>query len=141
MFQLDGPVLLKNRHLYVISSPNNATSYNVTTFQQTCANYEGYLVEINGQNEWNAVVNFLKHQGPSLSVPNVIIGHHDVGHAGNYTSMTTNRPLSNHWSRGQPNGHDHCVMIDTHFGMNDIPCVGTQSNNNRKFMCEIKIPG
>uniref|UniRef100_A0A2C9LI92 C-type lectin domain-containing protein n=1 Tax=Biomphalaria glabrata TaxID=6526 RepID=A0A2C9LI92_BIOGL len=128
------PPLIYSNKKYVISRVPYQNSEEAMTY---CTAFGGYLAEVNDQNEYRALQNFVLNT-PEVDV--VLVAGSDARQEGIWLYQRTGKPLSFlDWGPGQPDnlGDEDCLNMWKKFGgkMNDLPC-GFRSSQDR-FLCEL----
>ena len=125
-----------NGHTYYLSPKYN--SLGLTASDKICQLFNGYLVEINDQSEYDFVANYIKQNAYSTDV---ILGARDDGHESQWTFVHSGLPVPLLlWAKEEPNGGkgDNCLLVNFDYGgdggMLDLCCeCGIQG----RFLCEI----
>ena len=116
---------------------------NVTAFQQICQQTGGYLAEINTEEEYTHLLNFLKTSIPE-GRPNAMLGATDREEEGNWVYLTSGDPVSfTQWYTGYGNmgsrgGTYNCMYLiwNQDEGMHDWQCY---RSTVMRFVCERNI--
>ncbi|KAI8778015.1 mannose-binding protein C [Biomphalaria glabrata] len=128
------PPLIYNNKKYVISKFPYQSSVEAMTY---CKAFGGYLAEVNDNNEYTALQNFVLN---TQTVDIVLIAGSDAITEGTWNFQRTGGPVPIlDWCPGQPDnlGEEDCLNLWKKYGgkMNDLPC-GFRSSEDR-FMCEL----
>jgi len=119
-----------NNHYYVMSG---LQATNVPKFQAECQKQNGYLVEINDQEEYQMLTGFVRNF-PN----NVYLGMTDAGHEGQWRYLSSGGPVTFlKWRAGEPDGSSgqNCAeMYASDMTMGDYDCV---SGFDVRYICEI----
>ena len=125
-------------HRYFLSALTAPSPMSANTL---CPLYNGYLAEINDQNEFAFINNYLKTQIMAVNYECVIVGSTDAGHEGQWSFMNSRKQMTYfNWRPSNPNNissHD-CMWlcpVSGNFQMDDYPC-DTHAYYYR-FLCEI----
>ena len=103
-----------------------------------CQLFGGYLAEIDDEDEWNFVYDFLFNQNNNPGKLWTMLGATDEGHegVGQWEWLEFNTPMtSQHWMAGEPNGGttENCLFVGPN-GYIDKACVNTDVT---RFLCEV----
>ncbi|XP_055860854.1 C-type lectin domain family 4 member F-like [Biomphalaria glabrata] len=103
-----------------------------------CKAFGGYLAEVNDNNEYAAILNYLKN---TPSSEEVLIAGTDSRKEGTWKFQRTGAsvPVLD-WNINQPDdwkNNEDCLSIikSQYYKMNDLPCDGSAAGYN--FMCEL----
>ncbi|XP_013063217.2 uncharacterized protein LOC106052396 [Biomphalaria glabrata] len=130
-----------DRHQYYLSEIRGLSSDKANKF---CESQGGYLVEINDEDEFVAIVNFLKDKNID-DYASVYIGGTDAAEESKWVFQHSNKEVDFFkWDAGEPNnlGGEDCMVlrnIPSGIAMNDISCKGKLGAP--MFMCEFDLAG
>ncbi|GFR86994.1 neurogenic locus notch homolog protein 1 [Elysia marginata] len=109
-----------------------------TTAQAVCDALGGYLAEIGGSGENQAVIDILKH-GPKPLFPAYFLGGQDLIQENQWIWVNSNTRMNfTSWIPGQPDNlaNEDCLEIwPSHWKWNDIACKRIAVD--RGFLCEV----
>ncbi|GFN85367.1 collectin-11 [Plakobranchus ocellatus] len=128
---------MSKSRVYIASKVKAA--FNIKAANQACISSGGYLVELDDDEEYQFVYDFVTRIKGSNSF---FTGGNDIekeGHLEYYHSKKA-VPSLQQWSRGQPdnyNGKEDCMEIRLNYkALNDAPCTMAG-----KFVCEVDLYG
>jgi len=119
---------------YYLSHP---MMMNSAVADSLCRLYGGYIVEIDNEDEYTFVSDFVQK---NANGDNVALGASDEEHEGSWKFIHCGDPMTTlHWQAGQPDGqgHENCLYLasnSTDVGMFDDACAGPSMD---RFICEI----
>ncbi|XP_055860840.1 uncharacterized protein LOC106052398 [Biomphalaria glabrata] len=127
-------------HQYLLSKYGGDSAGKANGF---CESQGGYLVEIDTEDEFKAIVTFLRSKNLAPNT-NVFIGGTDVLEESKWVFQHSGGKVQYfNWHKGQPDnywGGEHCMDLGYYFGvflMNDISCMGDVGSP--MFMCEFEL--
>ncbi|XP_055860990.1 macrophage mannose receptor 1-like [Biomphalaria glabrata] len=125
-------------HKYLLSRLSGFTSQEAI---QYCENFGGYLAEINSEEEFGAILDFIQYFMKGYSV---LIGGTDAAVESSWVFQHSGSPVEFFkWHNGEPNnvGNEDCMALAfwpaNGILMNDIPC--SEEKVGVKFLCEIEM--
>ncbi|KAH9490611.1 hypothetical protein Btru_033816 [Bulinus truncatus] len=126
-----------NGRKYYLS--RNSATFAQSSAQEICKLYGGHLAEINTNEEFKFVKNFLAAKNV---LDYVLTGSSDEEQEGNWTNIYSKAPLKVfNWAKGQPNdgrsSNCQCFWRDVKWYMADCRC--DLSYRNAGYVCEIPV--
>ncbi|GFO31296.1 C-type lectin [Plakobranchus ocellatus] len=112
-------------------------AFNIGAANQACKSSGGYLVELDDDEEYLFVYDFVTRTGGANSF---WTGGNDIEREGQFVYFNSRKPVPilRGWSGGQPDnvgGNEDCMEIRLNFqGLNDWICSATG-----KFVCEVEL--
>ncbi|KAK0065035.1 C-type lectin domain family 3 member A-like isoform X2 [Biomphalaria pfeifferi] len=129
----------KGRRYYL---SRRQASVEINIAQATCVLYGGYLAEIDHNDEFNYIVNFIKPiSAIDSSFSCVYSGIMDPELDGVWTYMNSKNTSSYlPWGSGEPqrNSHFNCLCLEKSYNWryNDLPCYYSDS---LRYLCEVPV--
>ncbi|GFO31295.1 perlucin c protein [Plakobranchus ocellatus] len=112
-------------------------AFNIGAANQACKSSGGYLVELDDDEEYQFVYDFVTRTG---GANNFFTGGNDIDREGQFVYFNSKKsvPSLTKWAPGQPNNHggsEDCMEIRLSLkGLNDWICSATG-----KFVCEVEL--
>ncbi|GFO41137.1 collectin-11 [Plakobranchus ocellatus] len=128
----------RDGRVYIVS--NRIKKFDLMKDNNACKDMGGYLVELNDNDEYRFVFDFIA----SLAMDAFFFtGMIDAGPTNEgkffFFNSLTKAPLNLDWRHGQPDNYgdvEHCVEVSVgDFGLNDIRC-----DREGRFVCEVESP-
>ena len=125
-----------NAHYYTIYT--DPVPMNITYLRNKCEDIHGYLLQLNGDGEFNMIKQFIRNVNYGESM-NIVLGITDEGNEGTWTYFHPENRLTPYtqWHYNQPSGStvNNCAILYTlDMEMYDIICT---AGYKVRYICEV----